>query len=302
MLDDGDVRYKKVQLGAWIGIAGNAVLATVKGIVGTVADSRALTADALHSAADVVSSIAVLIGVRAAQQPPDEDHPYGHGKAETVTAIIVSVLLFVVGIEVAFSAGQAFFQEVPVPGQAAVYAALFSIVVKEAMFQYKVRLGKKYKSDALITDAWHHRSDVLSSLAVLIGAGAAVFGSAAGIEAAVYADPAATIVVALLIMKMGWSLGSEAIHQSMDHVLHDEDTVWMYEAAASVEGVVNVDELLAREHGYYVIIDIKVSVDPYITVEAGHAIGKQVKRKLIEAGYVHDVRVHINPSSEEEKL
>ncbi|SDN46111.1 cation diffusion facilitator family transporter [Alkalicoccus daliensis] len=294
-------RYKKVQFGAWIGILGNALLAIVKGIVGLAADSRALVADALHSASDVVSSIAVLIGVRAAQQPPDEDHPYGHGKAETVTAIIVSVLLIIVGIEVAVNSFTAMFSPESIPGIWAVYAAMFSILLKELMFQYKFKLGKKYKSDALIADAWHHRSDVFSSIAVLAGVGAAIAGGALGFNQAAIFDPIASVIVAAFIIRMGWKLGAEAIHQTIDHVLHEEDSKWMMEAAHRVPDVLSVDELLAREHGHYVIVDIKISVHPYITVEEGHAIGKKVKAELMKYGYVRDVRVHINPFSEKEE-
>lgn len=294
-------RYKKVQFGAWIGILGNAVLAVVKGAVGLLADSRALVADALHSASDVVSSIAVLIGVRAAQEPPDEDHPYGHGKAETVTAIIVSVLLIIVGIEVAINSFTAMFTQVSIPGIWAVYAAVFSIALKETMFQYKFKLGKKYKSDALIADAWHHRSDVFSSFAVLIGVGAAIGGTALGFAGAAIMDPVASVIVSVFIIRMGWKLGGEAIHQTIDHVLHEEDSKWMMEAAHRVPDVIKVDELLAREHGHYVIVDIKVSVDPLLTVEEGHAIGKRVKAELMQYGYVRDVRVHINPFSEKEE-
>ncbi|CAM3971453.1 cation diffusion facilitator family transporter [Alkalicoccus chagannorensis] len=293
-------RDKKVQFGAWIGIIGNLMLAVIKGITGIAADSRALVADALHSASDVVSSIAVLVGVRAAQQPPDDDHPYGHGKAETVTAIIVAVLLFVVGFEIAVGAVQSMFTELSVPGVWALYAIVFSIVLKEMMFRYKLFLGKKYHSEALKADAWHHRSDVFSSVAVLIGVGAALGGAALNIPGAVYMDPAASIVVAFLILRMGWKLGSEAVHISLDHVLHEEETTSLWRKAEEINGVMQVDELLARELGHYVIVDIKVSVDPLITVEEGHAIGKKVKQELMTFTFVEDVRVHINPYSEEE--
>ncbi|WP_280768608.1 cation diffusion facilitator family transporter [Salipaludibacillus daqingensis] len=295
-----DIRYKKVRFGAWVGIIGNVVLALLKGIIGVVADSRALVADAVHSASDVVGSVAVLIGVRAAKLPPDQDHPYGHGKAETVTAIIVAVLLFFVGLEIAISAVQSFFEPIAVPGTIAIYAVIFSIIIKELMFRYKIFLGKKYRSEALVTDAWHHRSDVFSSFAALIGIGAAIVGGNIGIDWLIYMDPAAGIMVALLIMKMGWKLGGEAIHNTLDHVLHKEDTEDMLEQAEAVEGVLKVDELLAREHGHYVIVDIKIAVHPLITVEEGHAIGKLVKKVLMEDGYVQDVRVHINPFSREE--
>ncbi|MBU9720687.1 MULTISPECIES: cation diffusion facilitator family transporter [Bacillaceae] len=294
-MSSSDERYRKVKIGAWVGIIGNIVLAVLKAIVGVAANSRALVADAVHSASDVVGSIAVLIGVRAAQLPPDRDHPYGHGKAETVTAIIVAVLLFIVGLEIAVGAVNAFFEPIAVPGIWAIYAVIFSIFVKELMFRYKIHLGKKYKSDALITDAWHHRSDVFSSIAALLGIGASIIGGWIDIPWLVYADPLAGLFVALLIGKMAWKLGSEAIHNTLDHVLHDEDTKEMFELAQNVEGVYEVNELLAREHGHYVIVDIKVAVDPKITVEEGHSIGKAVKEKIMEDEFVQDVRVHINP-------
>lgn len=297
---DEDIRYKKVRFGAWVGIIGNVVLAILKGIIGVISDSRALVADAAHSASDVVGSVAVLIGIRAAKLPPDQDHPYGHGKAETVTSVIVAVLLFVVGLEIAISAGRSFFEPVVVPKTIAIYAVAFSIIVKELMFRYKIFLGKKYKSEALITDAWHHRSDVYSSFAALVGIGASVLGGAINIDWLVYMDPAAGIFVSFLIIKMAWKLGGEAIHNTLDHVLHNEDTEKLIHKVQAVDGVLDVDELLAREHGYYVIVDIKVAVNPQISVKDGHAIGKKVKKLLMEDGYIHDVRVHINPYLREE--
>lgn len=297
MVEQKDERYQKVQFAAWVGIIGNIVLALIKGIVGWLAGSRALVADAVHSASDVVGSVAVLIGVRAAKLPPDKDHPYGHGKAESIAAIIVAVLLFFVGFEIAISAIQSFNEPIDVPGVIAIYAVIFSIIVKELMFRYKFNLGKKYRSEALVTDAWHHRSDVFSSFAALIGIGASIIGGHIGIGWLVYADPLAGLFVSILILKMAWSLGKQSIHNAMDHVLHDEDTEEMRQAAKEVEGVLCIDEFLAREHGHYVIIDIKIGVNPHITVEEGHAIGKKVKQKLIQVEHVQDVRVHINPYS-----
>ncbi|WNF38928.1 cation diffusion facilitator family transporter [Bacillaceae bacterium IKA-2] len=292
---ENDERYQKLKFAAWVGIVGNIVLAIIKGIVGWLAGSRALVADAVHSASDVVGSIAVLIGIRAAKLPPDKDHPYGHGKAESIAAIIVAVLLFIVGLEIALSAVKSFNEPIQVPRVMAIYAVIFSIVVKELMFRYKYNLGKKYRSEALVTDAWHHRSDVFSSFAALIGIGASIVGGNIGIPWLVYADPLAGLFVSVLILKMAWGLGKQSIHNTMDHVLHDEDTAEMRKAALAVDGVRCVDEFFAREHGHYVIIDLKIGVDPYITVEAAHAIGKNVKAKLTKSDYVQDVRIHINP-------
>ena len=300
MIEEKDVRYKKVQFAAWVGIIGSILLAILKGVVGLLANSRALIADAVHSASDVVGSVAVLIGVRAAKMPADKDHPYGHGKAESIAAIVVSVLLFMVGLEIGISAFQSFYEPIEVPGMAAIYAVIFSIVAKELMFRYKYKLGKKYRSEALITDAWHHRSDVFSSFAALLGIGASISGGYLQLDWLVYADPLAGLFVSILILKMAYQLGKQSIHNTLDHVLHDEDTVEMRIRAIAVEGVKKVDEFLAREHGHYVIIDIKIAVDPHITVEHGHAIGKKVKEILMQEDHVRDVRVHINPYIDEQ--
>ncbi|WP_158737538.1 cation diffusion facilitator family transporter [Alteribacillus sp. YIM 98480] len=288
-------RYKMVRVGALIGIFGNIFLALLKGIVGWAAESRALIADAVHSASDVVGSVAVLIGVRAAKLPPDKDHPYGHGKAETVTAIIVAVLLFIVGFEIGLDAVKDAGNAIVIPKPAALYAVVFSILLKEIMFRYKHFLGKKYRSEALLTDAWHHRSDVFSSLAALLGIGASIIGDQLEISWLLYGDLAAGLFVAVLIMKMAWKLGKESIHNALDHVLHPEDTVKMREQAEQINGVIQIDEFFAREHGHYVIVDIKIAVDPGITVEEGHAIGKKVKEKLLQNEHIKDVFIHINP-------
>ncbi|OEH91544.1 cation diffusion facilitator family transporter [Bacillus solimangrovi] len=289
-------RFKKAEFAAMVGIIGNIVLAIIKVILGTIGNSRALIADAAHSFSDVVGSLAVFIGLRAAKQPPDEDHPYGHGKAESIAAIIVAVLLFVVGIEIALTSYKSFFKDIVAPSMAAVYGVLLSIFIKEAMFQYKFRLGKKIKSDAIIVNAYEHRSDVYSSLAALVGIVAAMVGGRVGIDWLVYADPVAGIFVAGLVIRMAWKLGAESIHNTLDHVLHEEEEIKrLRDVVNGVDGVREINELLAREHGHYVIVDIKIAVDPFITVEEGHYIGKCVKEQLLNEPNVQDVMVHINP-------
>ncbi|MFZ3588292.1 cation diffusion facilitator family transporter [Bacillus sp. DJP31] len=278
----------------------NILLAILKGVIGTISNSKALLADAVNSASDVAGSIAVYIGVRAAKQPPDEDHPYGHGKAESIAAIIVAVLLFVVGLEIGRSSIESFFHTIEAPGIAAIYALLISIIAKELMFRYKIKLGKRINSDAITVNAYEDRSDVFSSLAALIGIGAAITGERIGLDWLVYADPVAGVFVSVMVIIMAWKLGSESIHNTLDHVLHDEDTNEMREVVLKVDGVKKIDTLHAREHGHYVIVDLKISVDPYITVEEGHKIGKTVKEKLVKHAHVQDVFVHVNPFNNEE--
>jgi cation diffusion facilitator family transporter len=294
-------RFRKAEIAAVVGILGNIILAVLKGVIGSISNSRALIADAAHSASDVAGSFAVFVGLRAAKLPPDKDHPYGHGKAESIAAIIVAVLLLLVGVEIGISSGKAIFNPIEAPGTLALYGALISIVVKEVMFQYKYRLGKKIKSDALIVNAYEHRSDVYSSIAVLIGIAGAILGSRLNLPWLIYADPIAGIFVSVLIAKMAVKLGFESIHTTLDHVLHEEDTKEYKELINGMPGVVNLDEFYAREHGHYVIIDMKLGVNPEISVKEGHDIGKSVKERLLEEDEVHDVLVHINPFEPKEK-
>ncbi len=290
-------RFKQAEFAAWIGIVGNIILAVFKWIVGYMAGSKALIADAAHSASDVAGSFAVLVGLKAAKRPPDSDHPYGHGKAESIAAIIVSVLLILVGIEIGLSAAKSIYNGVEeAPKWFALVAVGISIVIKELMFQYKYRLGKRLNSQALIANAWEHRSDVYSSIAALIGVGGAYLGGYLEISWLVYLDPAVGILVALMVIRMGYQLIVESIHNTMDHVLHDEDAEELHKAVQSVKGVITVDDLRAREHGHYVIVDVKISVNPRISVLEGHTIGKTVKYELMNKfSHVSDVFIHINP-------
>ncbi|MGM9928257.1 MAG: cation diffusion facilitator family transporter [Bacillus sp. (in: firmicutes)] len=292
-------RFKQAEFAAMLGIVCNIALAVVKGIVGVIAHSKALIADAVHSASDVVGSFAVYVGLKAAKLPPDEDHPYGHGKAESIAAIIVSILLVLVGFEIGYSSIKAFFADIEPPKTMALYVIAFSIIVKEALFRYKYKLGKKLGSNALIVNAYEHRSDVYSSIAALIGVGASVLSKSVGIEWLEYGDPLAGLFVSILVLKMAYTLGKEAIHTTMDHVLPEDETEQFKSAIFEVDGVRKINSLYAREHGYYVVVDLKIAVDPQLTVEEGHTIGKRVKAKLLEQTNIHDVFVHINPLGEE---
>ncbi|MFD0694069.1 cation diffusion facilitator family transporter [Paenibacillus sp. GCM10027628] len=292
-----DERFQKAEFAAWVGIVGNVVLALLKGVVGFMAQSKALLADAAHSASDVAGSFAVLIGLRAAKKPPDEDHPYGHGKAESIASIIVSVLLLVVGVEIGISAIKSMLHGVQeAPKVYALIAIGISLVVKEAMFQYKYRLGKRLNSQALITNAWEHRSDVYSSIAALVGVFGAVLGQHFDLKLLYYMDPLAGLFVSLLVLKMAYTLVKEAIHTTMDHVLHHEDAADLVTTVQTIKGVITVDDLRAREHGHYVIVDIKISVNPRISVLEGHDIARTVKQVLMKRfHHVSDVFVHVNP-------
>jgi cation diffusion facilitator family transporter len=292
-----EARYKKAEKAAWIGIIGNVTLALLKGTVGFMSGSKALIADAANSASDVAGSFAVLVGIRAAQLPPDKDHPYGHGKAESIAAIIVSVLLMLVGIEIAISAIKAMNAGIlEAPKWYALLAITVSIIAKEALFQYKYRLGKKLSSQALIANAWDDRSDVYSSIAAFVGVGGALVGKYWDIPWLYYMDPIASLLVAGFVIMIGYKLVMQSIHSTLDHVLHDEDSEELLKSVLKTKGVITVDDLRAREHGHYVIVDVKISVNPRITVLEGHDIAKAVKLNLMDRfSHVSDVFVHVNP-------
>ncbi|GAA0452010.1 cation diffusion facilitator family transporter [Alkalibacillus silvisoli] len=290
-------RFKKAQFASVLGIVANLILAIVKGIAGVIGNSKALIADAFHSASDVVSSIAVLVGIRAAQKPPDPEHPYGHGKAENIATLIVSILLVVVGVEILLDAISSLFaNDQSEPGMIALYAIILSLIVKEALFQYKKRLGDKINSPAIIADAWHHRSDAISSLIALVGIGASMLGSHYGLPFLQYFDPIAGAFIALLVMWMGFKIGRDAVNVTLETVLDAGRTKKFEMTTMKVGGVERLDLLNARTHGSYVIIDVKISVDPNITVDEGHSIAARVKGKLMEDHHeVQDVYVHVNP-------
>ncbi|HEX6593061.1 MAG TPA: cation diffusion facilitator family transporter [Bacillota bacterium] len=283
----------------WIGIIVNLLLTIIKGVAGFIAGSRALIADAVHSASDIVSSIVILFGVKIAMKPPDQEHPYGHGKAENIASIIVALLLILVGVEISISSLKVFWKEVPpAPGKIALYAIFLSIIIKELLFQYKYRVGKKYQSAALISDAWHHRSDSLSSIAALVGVGAAMLGEYYHLAFLLYGDAVASIIVSIIVIKVGYNLAKESSIIMMEKVLAPEDIETYKQTVLTVDGVLRIDQMHARTHGSYVIIDIKISVDPELTVKKGHEIATVVKRTLMNNhDDIADVLVHVNPHS-----
>lgn len=292
-----ELRAKKAEKAAVAGIVCNLLLAVMKGALGFLSGSKALLADAANSASDVAGSLTVLIGLRAAKKPPDKEHPYGHGKAESVAAIIVSVLLLLVGIELLISAVKAMFGGVTeAPAWYAALALVISIIVKEAMFQYNYRLGRKLSSQALVTVAWDHRTDVLASAAALVGVAGALAGARFGLPWMLLLDPAAGLIVAGFVIRMGYKLIMEAITGTLDKVLLSEQSEELVKTVLSTRGVLAVDDLRARVTGHYVIVDVKISVNPRITVYEGHDIAKAVKQRLMDRfDHVSDVFVHVNP-------
>lgn len=288
---------KQILFATWLGIIVNVLLTLAKAVVGFLSHSQALLADAAHSASDVAGSVVALFAVKVAKSPPDDDHPYGHGKAEHVASIIVGLLLILVGGQIAIASIRIILGGPPeAPGIGALPIIILSVVLKEALFHYKLRLGRRHSSAVLTAEAWHHRSDVFSSLAALVGVGAALVGEQTGRTWLLYGDAAAGIVVSAVIVRVGIQLARQSSSIVMEQVLDAEEVKKYSDTVLRVDGVMGIDQLHARPHGRYVVIDIKISVNAYITVEAGHRVAKRVKDRLCDGHpEVEDVLVHVNP-------
>lgn len=296
-LSDQRFKLAQAEYAAWAGIFGNALLTTIKGGVGYLSGSKALIADSAHSASEVAGSIAALVGIRSAKLHADDQHPYDRGRTESITAIIVSVLLLIAGIEIGLSSLKKIAGGVDEPPQwNALITIVVALAVQEAIFRYNFRQGNKLSRPAWAANAAEHRSGVFASGIALIGIGGAILGNVFDTPQLYYLDPIAGVFISAMVLRKGFKLVVESIHNTMDRVLHEEDAEELLETIQRVKGVIAVDDLRAREHGHYVIVDVKISVNPRITVTEGHDIAKSVKLHLMKRfHHVSDVFIHVHP-------
>ncbi len=277
-----------------ISIAANILLAAVKLSAGLLANSSAMISDSVHSLSDSVSTVIVLIGLRIADVPADPEHPYGHGRAETVAAKLVALLLVFTALGLGYSSLSILLRGTAVsPGSLALVAAVFSIAVKESMYRYVMAQGLRIESNAMQADAWHHRTDALSSVTALLG----VLGAMVGFP---FLDPAAALVVAAMILKTGVAIYWRSVDELVDRSPSDDILRGIRWEAEQTPGVVHVNEVKARSHGPYVYVDLKICVDPFITVQAGHDIAHETAESLRALPRVKDVLVHVNPCSHQD--
>ena len=270
----------------------NMLLTVGKFLAGFFGNSHALIADAVESLADIFSSIIVWRGIVVAAEPPDREHPYGHGKAEPIAAAIVSVMLLLAAVGIAAKS----IQELSLPRQRpesfTLFVLLGVIVVKELLFRFVSREADSVESIVVYTDAWHHRSDAITSLAAAIGITVALIGG----EKFAFADDAAAIVAALIIAWNGLRLLRPALNELMDTSANTALLAQIAKTAAETPGVRGVEKCLARKAGNQFLVDMHVEVDPEISVRAGHAIAHSVKNHVLEKiPAVRDVLVHIEP-------
>jgi len=286
--------YLSIQRVMWVSIIVDAVLSALKIVVGAVGQSTALLADGFHSLSDLISSLIVMIGFHVAFKPADASHPYGHGRAESMAGWMVAVLLFALGAGTAVKAIRGLTSSNPLaqPRHIALWVVILSIVVKEALFRYKIRLGRKIQSQSLIADAWHHRSDAISSVVALIGIAGAIIGGTKWR----FLDQAAAIAVALIIIQVALKVFRESSGELMDTMPAGETIEQLKNLASNVNEVAGIEKVVARKSGLDLLIDIHIEVDPKMTVEKSHCIAQTVRDKIMQTmPNVKNVLVHIEP-------
>lgn len=283
-------RYDQGAKISWQTLIGNVILTIVKAIAGVASGSAALVADAIHSGSDVLSTVVVLYGLKIAQRPPDEKHPYGHGRAEAVAAKVLSLMLIFVGLEMMVSAGKSIFSgTTTVPGAIALWAAVLSILTKEIMYRYTVAVGKRINSQALIADAWHHRSDAFSSVASFAG----ILLARSGYPVL---DPVVAVVVALFVIRVGWNIFSSAVDEMMDAQVDGSIIDSVAEAANELDAVLGVGELRVHRYGAELHVDLKVKASSDLTLIQGHELAHEVEKSITKAlPNASHIDVHVEP-------
>jgi cation diffusion facilitator family transporter len=294
------VRDNRLQRGlraTFIGLATNTVLTMAKLVAGIVGHSHALVADAVESLADIFSSVIVWRGLVIADAPADEDHPYGHGKAEPIAAAIVSAMLFLAAAWITVQAFREIREPHLAPAPFTLVVLVVVVIIKENLFRFVLREASLVESSAVRTDAWHHRSDAITSLAAAVGITVSLIGGP-GYESA---DDVAAIVAAAIIAWNGWRLARPAVNELMDRAPSREMVERIRSIAAMTPGVEGVEKCFVRKMGYHYYVDLHVEVDPAMTVRRSHEIAHEVKDRIRGAiATVRDVLVHIEPASRKE--
>ncbi|MDI6785398.1 MAG: cation diffusion facilitator family transporter [bacterium] len=276
---------------AWIGMVTNFFLCFVKLFAGFWGNSNALIADGVDALSDLVSTGIVLIGFKIAKKPPDEEHPYGHGRAETIATKTIAVILILFGLQIGYNSLKALFApNLAPPSFIALIAAAFSIIIKESLFKYTLRIGNELSSSSLIADAWHHKNDAYSSIAALIG----ILGAIIGFPCL---DPLAGIFISILIIKVGGHMFHKAYDELMNGVIKSEIIDKIRDVIKNVSGVKSIKELKAHKMGLEINIDLIINVDGGVTVDKGHDICNLVEEAIRkEISSVRHIMIHVNPS------
>ena len=290
-----DSNIQKAIKTSWLSIIGNTILAIAKGITGVFGNSYALIADAIESTNDVFSSFLVLIGLKYSSKPPDDNHPYGHGKAEPLITFAVVGFLVISATVIAYESIEHIRTPHSVPESYTLIVLAIIIVIKEFFYRFVSKKGIETKSTSLKADAWHHRSDAITSLMAFIGISIAIF-MGEGYETA---DDWAALFASGFILYNAYLILRPALGEVMDEHMHDEMIQNIREISLTVEGVVETEKCYVRKTGMTFLVDLHIAVNAEITVKMGHDIAHEVKNRLLsEIPEIADVLIHVEPDDE----
>ncbi|MCQ4923798.1 cation diffusion facilitator family transporter [Tissierella carlieri] len=282
--------YKLGVKASWITVVVNIILATFKVMAGIIGNSSAMIADGVHTLSDVLTTFVVLLGLRISSKEADKEHPYGHEKYESVFAKVLSMLLLLTGIFIGYEAIKILISgETRTPKLIALIAAFLSIIVKEGMYWYTIKIARKIKSISMEADAWHHRSDAFSSIGTFVG----VLGAQLGFTAL---DPIAGIIVSIFVVKVGVDLYIKSVKELVDEAASEEIIEMIRAKSKFIDGVKGIKSLKTRVFGNRIYVDIEIFVDSNISVRSGHDIAEKVHDKLeAEISDIKHCMVHIEP-------
>jgi cation diffusion facilitator family transporter len=287
-------RFKKSKIVSWTGIWVNLFLTIFKIFAGIWGRSQAMLSDGFHSLSDIFASLLTLTSVKISQKPVDKEHPYGHGKAESIAALCISLILFGMAIVLSYRALSAIFLKVvTVPGLLPLWAALISILVKELMFRHAHHIGKKFDNLAVLAMAHDHRADAVSSVAALAGIAGARLGYA-------FLDPLAGFLVALFILKMGIDIFRPSLGELMDTSLPEDFIDEIKKVTLSIKEIREIDDVKTRRIGWRNSIDLSVKIDADLSIEEGHQISDKIEKLLLrKLKNIGNIMIHINPGTED---
>jgi cation diffusion facilitator family transporter len=286
----------KASFAMWFSLLSNILLTIIKIVVGVLFNSQVLVADGIHNAGDVVAVLAALSSTKIARQPADDDHPYGHGKAEVIASGMVGLILAISALIMAYHSIQSLFQPATEAHWIAFIAAIVSLLLKQFLYVYCMRIGKAINSKSLIATAYDHLADIYASGAAVLGIGLGLIGEKFGIEYIMYGDPISGIVVSVLVMKLAIHIGKDSTNVLMEKNLEEEKMMQYTSIVNSIQEVRRIDRIRAREHGYYIIMDVRVSIPAELTIQEGHDISRKIKQAIQKSDQnVQEVLIHLNP-------
>jgi cation diffusion facilitator family transporter len=279
---------KQGEKGAWVSICAYLALSAIKLVAGYWFVSGALVADGYNNLTDIVASVAVLVGLRISQKPPDKDHPYGHFRAETIAALIASFIMATVGLQVLISAVKSLFAaDHHVPNLISAWIALFAAVCMGGVYLYNRRLALRIKNQALMAAAKDNLSDALVSIGAAIG----IIGAQFGLP---WLDPVAAIAVGIIICKTAWEIFYSSTHALTDG-FDENELSSLRTTIAKTKGVKSIKDIKARVHGSHVLVDVIVQVDPELTLIESHRISDEIEHRMSRKHNIMSIHVHVEP-------